>query len=229
MRGRGQGRKWTARAEMFFHTQIAAPNYFYQQILSALRISRLKLAAEIVSMQNPEEIIGQTNKWIKDVVIGCNFCPFAAREIKRSTVHYRVVSSSDRKICVQAFMEECKRLDTAPAIETTLVIFPAGFQKFESYLDLLGFAEKALKKSGYEGVYQVASFHPSYQFGGAPLHDPANYTNRSPYPMLQLLREEGVEKALAHYPDPEGIPERNIAFARQKGLAHMQALLKACL
>lgn len=180
-------------------------------------------------MQHPEEIIRQTKKWVADVVIGCNFCPFAAREVKRGTVHYRVERSADRKICLQAFREECLRLDEDRSIETTLIIYPAGFQKFESYLDMLSFAQRALKKDGYEGIYQVASFHPGYQFSGAPLHDPANYTNRSPFPMLQLLREDSVEKALAHHPDPEGIPERNIAFARQKGLAHMQALLKACL
>ncbi|MCW3075286.1 MAG: hypothetical protein JWP69_2355 [Flaviaesturariibacter sp.] len=180
-------------------------------------------------MLNPEEIIRQTQKWINDVVIGCNFCPFAAKEVKKGTVHYRVERTTDRKMAVQAFIEECKKLDSEPSIETTLLIFPAAFQKFEAYLDLLHFAERALKKERYEGIYQIASFHPAYQFGGAPLHDPGNYTNRSPYPMLQLLREDSVEKALERYPDPEGIPERNIAFARKKGLAHMQALLKACL
>jgi hypothetical protein len=175
------------------------------------------------------DIIRQTQKWIDDVVIGCSFCPFAAREVKRGTVHYRVERSTDRKTCLQAFVDECHRLTADPAIETTLIIFPVAFHRFSTYLQAMDMAQKALKKAGYVGIYQVASFHPDYQFGGAPLHDPGNYTNRSPYPMLQLLREDSVEKAVAAHPDPEGIPERNVAHARQKGLAHMQALLKACL
>jgi uncharacterized protein len=80
------------------------------------------------------------------------------------------------------------------------------------------------KKQGYEGVYQVASFHPNYLFAGSHENDAANYTNRSVYPMLHLLREEAVEKALEHYKDPETIPERNIQFAREKGLAYMKKL-----
>lgn len=179
-------------------------------------------------MAHTEDIIRQTQSWIQKVVIGCQFCPFAAKEMKRGTVHYRVEAATQRKQALQAFLNACNQLDKEAAIETTLLIFPSGFQAFDRYLDLAHFAEKALKKEGYEGIYQVASFHPQYQFDAAPLHDPANYTNRSPYPMLQLLREESVEKALANYPDPEGIPERNITVARQRGLAHMQALLKAC-
>ena len=178
-------------------------------------------------MLNEEDIVRQTQAWINKVVIGCNFCPFAAREVKKGTVHYRVEKTTDRKTAVQVFTAACKQLDEDRSIETILLIYPAAFHKFEAYLDLLGFAEKALKKEHYTGIYQIASFHPNYQFGGAPLHDPGNYTNRSPYPMLQLLREDSVEKAVAAHPDPEGIPERNIAYARKKGLAHMQALLKA--
>jgi hypothetical protein len=180
-------------------------------------------------MLNSEEIIRQTRQWILDVVIGCNFCPFAAKEVKRETVHYHVERSADRKICLQAFFEEAARLDGDKGIETTLIIFPAAFHKFDQFLDVVEMAEKGLNKKGYEGIYQVATFHPAYQFSGAPMHDPANYTNRSPYPMLQLLREDSVEKAVERHPDPEGIPERNVAFARKKGLAHMQALLKACI
>jgi hypothetical protein len=109
-------------------------------------------------------------------------------------------------------------------IETSFLIFPRAFSKFDDYLYLLSLAESFLKKKGYEGVYQVASFHPLYLFAGSDENDPANYTNRSIYPMLHLLREESIDKALENYNDPENIPERNINFAREKGLVYMKML-----
>ena len=96
------------------------------------------------------------------------------------------------------------------------------------YLDLVEMAEDLIEEEDYEGVYQVASFHPDYLFAGSDSEDPANYTNRSPYPMLHLLREESIEKALEHYSgDPDEIPERNIRFAREKGLAYMKRLFNS--
>jgi uncharacterized protein len=180
-------------------------------------------------MDTTETIIGHTKKWITCVVVGCNFCPFAAREVKRNSIHYEVEISSDLNVCLQAFLKECIRLDNEEAIETTLLIFPTAFQTFDAYLELLSLAEKALKKNGYEGIYQVASFHPSYRFADTQDDDAANYTNRSIYPMLHLLREEKIEQVLQHYPDPEQIPERNIQFAREKGIACMQMLRNSCL
>ncbi len=180
-------------------------------------------------MDKTENIISQTKKWIIDVVMGCNFCPFAARVIKMDTVHYQVERSADRKISGQSFLQECRRLDENKTIETSFLIFPETFGKFAVYLELVELAEKLLKKNGYEGVYQVASFHPLYRFAGAAENDAANYTNRSIYPMLHLLREDLLEVALQHYPAPEQIPERNISFARQKGEAYMKMLRDACL
>jgi hypothetical protein len=179
-------------------------------------------------MVTTEEIILQTRKWITDVVAACNFCPFVGRELKQNTIHYQVETAVDLANCLQAFLRECKRLDEEP-IETTLLILPEGFKKFDDYLELVELAEKLLKKDKYEGIYQVAGFHPLYAFAGAPADDAANYTNRSIYPMLHLLREESVEKALQKYPNAEQIPDRNIAFARAKGLAHMKMLRDACL
>ncbi len=180
-------------------------------------------------MINSEQVIIQTKKWITDVVSACNFCPFVAREIKQNSIHYQVEESADLKVCLQSFLNECIRLDETKSIATTLLILPNGFPVFKDYLELVELAENVLKKHGYEGIYQVASFHPMYVFAGAPANDAANYTNRSIYPMLHLLREESIEQALQSYPHPEKIPERNIAFTRLKGLAHMQMLRDACL
>ena len=180
-------------------------------------------------MEQTEQIIAQTKKWITDVVIGCNFCPFAAREMKRNTVHYIVSGAASMEESLSVFLEACRQLDQDENIETTLVIFPNQCNDFEEYLDLVEMAEELLEEEDYEGVYQVASFHPEYRFAGVAADDPANYTNRSPYPMLHLLREESLEKALEFYKgDPEEIPENNIRFAREKGLLYMKMLRDNC-
>jgi len=170
-------------------------------------------------------IIQQTKKWIIDVVIGCNFCPFAAKEIKRDTIQYEVLTDATTTSALQAVMTTVYQLDAAKHIETSLLIFPGSFELFEEYLYLLELAEKLLVKEKYEGIYQIASFHPKYLFAGSNENDPSNYTNRSPYPMLHFLREENLSKAIDSYPDIDEVPNRNIAFTREKGLRYMQQLL----
>jgi len=177
----------------------------------------------------PDKAIAQTRRWIVDVVVGCNFCPFAAREVKLDTIRYRVVMGKDPKEFLVAFVEECQHLNREDQVETTLLIFPEALDDFDDYLELLDEAQFLLERQGYEGVYQVASFHPQYRFADARGDDAANYTNRSPYPMLHLLREERVEQALQRYPNPEKIPENNVQVARQRGLQAMRALREACL
>lgn len=174
-----------------------------------------------------EQIISRTRKWIVDVVIGCNFCPFAANVVKQQTIFYKVETSSDLNICLDSFKNEMERLDNDVSIETSFLIFANAFEKFDDYLNLVALAEMLLKKNGYEGVYQVASFHPLYLFADSDENDPANYTNRSIYPMLHLLREESIDKALENYKSPESIPVRNINFAREKGLSYMKMLRDA--
>ncbi len=176
---------------------------------------------------NPEEIIDRTKKWIVDVVIGCNFCPFAANVVKQQTIFYKVEENTGREICLDSLVHEMGRLDNDPTIETSFLIFPNAFQQFDDYLNLVSLAEKLLKRKGYEGIYQLASFHPLYLFANSDENDPANYTNRSIYPMLHLLREESIGKALENYKDPESIPVRNINFAKEKGLAYMKLLRDA--
>ncbi|MFM2337774.1 MAG: hypothetical protein RL115_967 [Bacteroidota bacterium] len=180
-------------------------------------------------MLTAEDIIKQTKKWVADVVIGCNFCPFANAVIKQEKVFYRIVTSNDAEQCLMAVLEECKRLDNDSIYETTLLILPYGFDVFSQYLDLVSIAEQMLKQKKYEGIYQLASFHPNYIFSGSQEDDAANYTNRSPYPMLHILKEASIEMALENYKNPEDIPNKNVAFARTQGLAKMQALRKACM
>src|SRR5688572_8709772 len=176
---------------------------------------------------NPEQIIDRTKKWIIEVVIGCNFCPFAAKVVKQQAIFYKVDENIEIEICLASFVHEIERLDNDPTIETSFLIFPNTFQRFDDYLDLLSLAENLLKRKGYEGIYQLASFHPLYLFADSDESDPANYTNRSIYPMLHLLREESIDRALANYKDPESIPVRNINFAKEKGLAYLKMLRDA--
>lgn len=172
--------------------------------------------------------IADTQAWLQSVVIGHNICPFAKREMERGSIAYCVSHETAIESCLLQLMDECAHLDGDTRIETVLLIYPQAFAGFNDYLDFLYLAEALLQDQGYEGIYQLASFHPDYCFEGAAADDAANYTNRSPYPMLHLLRESSLEQAIAAYPDPENIPQRNIGLARKLGLAKMQAMLAAC-
>ncbi|ESS71244.1 hypothetical protein MGMO_115c00290 [Methyloglobulus morosus KoM1] len=179
-------------------------------------------------MATSHKIIKQTKKWIADVVVACHFCPFAAQVIKEQKVHYEVDTQIAMDGCMDAVLRELIRLDGDNNIETTFLIFPEAFAQFDDFLDLVTLAEKLLKRKGYAGIYQLASFHPLYRFAGSTDSDAANYTNRSVYPMLHLLREASIDKALEHYKNPEDIPAANIAFAQEKGLSSMKTLRESC-
>ncbi len=180
-------------------------------------------------MEINEQVIAQTKKWINEVVIGCNFCPFAARVIKQEAVHYKVEAATKMSTCLESFLTEVERLDNDDNIETSFVILPNAVNNFNDYLDLVSIAEELLKEKGYNGIYQLASFHPLYCFADSTTEDAADYTNRSVYPMLHLLRESSIDKALESYKHPENIPERNINFAREKGTVYMKMLRDSCL
>jgi hypothetical protein len=180
-------------------------------------------------MADEQTVITQTKNWIQKIVIGLNFCPFANREFKNNSIHYQVEQGTTRTDAREVLLKECKRLDKEKSIATTLIIFPNAFQEFDTYLQFVAFAEKLLQQKGYEGVYQLATFHPLYQFENSAPDDPANYTNRSIYPMLHLLREDDIHKAVQFYGNAEAIPEQNIQFAREKGEVYLKMLRDSCL
>ncbi len=180
-------------------------------------------------MAENSTIIAQTKKWITDVVVACNFCPFAAREVKRGSIHYQVLTDANAENCMETALNIMQLMDTDSSVETALLILPNDFENFEDYLDLIETAEALIEENDYEGIYQVASFHPQYMFAGAAADDPSNYTNRSPYPMLHFLREESVSKAVDGHPGIDDVPYNNIAFAKEKGLTYMQQLLAQCM
>lgn len=184
---------------------------------------------EITDKKSDPEIVIHTTTWIKNVVIGCNFCPFAAKALIRKTVRYVVVETTDFKTALTALANEFEFLNENENIETTFIIFSTGFTDFLQYLDLVDKGERLLAKENYEGVYQLASFHPQYLFAGSNGNDAANYTNRSPYPMLHILREDSITKALENFDDPDSIPEKNIDFAKTKGIEYMRLLAASCI
>lgn len=174
-------------------------------------------------------VIRQTKRWIEEVVIEQQFCPFAWRVYENQQIRYCVTQEVELEPSLQILIEEMVRLNQEPDIATSLLIFTCGFSAFEAFLDLLELGEKLLVAQGYQGVYQLASFHPQYCFQGVDSNDASNFTNRSPYPMLHVLREDSLEQVIQHYADVEQIPQRNIDHARCLGKDKLSAMLQACL
>ncbi len=175
-----------------------------------------------------QHIITATRAWLTSFIIAHNICPFARQVYENNSIRFAVVESDKLEDCLEALVEECQHLDAEAATETTLLIFANACGQFDEYLDLVTIAEQLLQDQGYEGIYQLASFHPDYCFAESNDDDPANYTNRSPYPMLHIIREASIERALQNYPNPERIPERNIELTRKLGLKKMQVQLATC-
>mgnify|MGYP000273466925 FL=1 len=172
-----------------------------------------------------QNAIEKTQQWIETIVVGLNFCPFAKRGLRKNAVRFILNESTDIQETLQQLIAECAFLDANPESETTLLILPNGFEDFLHYLDLTELAEDLLAEQGYEGVYQVASFHPEYCFADADSEDAANYTNRSPYPMLHLLREASLDVAIDNFPGIDSIPETNMQKARSLGAEFFQTML----
>ena len=162
--------------------------------------------------------IQRTKQWIQSFVIALNLCPFAKREMDNNTVKILVSPSITIENALTDFMVEIECLNLDQTIETTLLLFPHFLHDFFDYLDFVHLANTTLWKAGYEGIYQLATFHPKYHFHGTHVDDVTNYTNRSPYPMLHLLREDSLERAIAYYGDTEKIPEKNIILLQTLGL-----------
>lgn len=179
-------------------------------------------------MPRHEDLIACTELWLSSVIIKHTLCPFAKREFDAGTIAYHVIDTLDLREQLHRLIEHCAALDKDTDIETALLIFDGALSDFEDYLDFFSVAEDLLKAQGYEGVYQLASFHPDYCFAGAPAQDAANYTNRSPYPMVHILREASVEPAVRAHPNAAGIPARNIRHMQDMGLDAAQQLLANC-
>ncbi len=161
--------------------------------------------------------VEKVSEWLRNIVIGLNFCPFARKPYEEKRVNIAVCFAEDNDSILEAVLSELIKLEnhSADTLETTLLVLPRAFNDFLIFNDFLHVLEDVLQMEGFEGVFQIASFHPNYQFAGTKADDRENYTNRAPYPILHFLREESVEKALELHPDPDAIPEKNIQCLTQ--------------
>ncbi|MGB1010495.1 MAG: DUF1415 domain-containing protein [Thiolinea sp.] len=184
----------------------------------------------IHSPANAADIVAQTRYWLETVVVANNLCPFAQRPFQDERVRFIVTDSARAEFLLEDLLHELKRLHETPVeeLETTLLIHPGVLENFHDYNDFLDLVDELLVQEGFEGEFQIASFHPDYQFADTQFEDAENYTNRSPWPMLHILREASLETAIAAHPDVAGIPERNIALMEEMGSDELQANLERC-
>ena len=153
-------------------------------------------------------------RWVQAVVVRLNLCPFAAAPLRQGRVRFVESRGEVRPDVLEELLDEIELLD-ADVAATTLLVLPRHFSDFAEFLELVADAEELLEAVGRESDYQVASFHPDYVFADTPADDPANATNRAPFPTLHLLRCADVAHAIEQHPDTESIPQRNVALLRR--------------
>jgi len=167
-----------------------------------------------------------TRDWLESVVIELNLCPFAQREFVNNRVRFAISDANSELQLLQALESELQLLFGDTTIETTLVVHPQVLGEFGAYNQFLDLADGLLVQMNLEGVFQIASFHPDYQFAGTEPDDAENYTNRAPYPTLHILREASLAKAIASTPDIDQVPERNIQTMNALGAENMKRLFR---
>ena len=161
-------------------------------------------------MSETQKTITRVRRWIEKAVIGLNLCPFARSVYQQNKVRLIVSKSGRVDALMLELYQQCQYLIETPEIETTLLIIPYQLEEFAEFNQILDQVDALIEGYEWSGVFQIASFHPKYQFHNTNIEDRENWTNRSPFPILQILRETGVERALSGYPDPDRIPEKNI-------------------
>lgn len=173
----------------------------------------------------PETVISATQRWLEHAVIGLNLCPFAKAEHVHGRIRYVVSKACTHEALLDDLRSELLLLQQAgPEHETTLLIHPQVLQHFLDFNDFLAQADDLLDELQLDGILQIANFHPDYQFSGTEADDITNYTNRAPYPVLHLLRESSIDRAVQAFPEAEQIYERNMRTLEQLGLSGWQQL-----
>ena len=167
-------------------------------------------------MTDPETL---TRRWLQDCVLALDLCPFAAPVLRDKGLRIAVCSAADPAQQLRDFLFELDYLQEKPESEvaTTLLVLARGPAEFTAFLELLDAAQQLVAEAGLEGIIQLAHFHPAYLFASEPAADISHFTNRSPLPTLHLLRESMLTRVLASFPDPAGIPRRNIDTLRALG------------
>jgi hypothetical protein len=179
---------------------------------------------------NKQSVIDSTRRWIQSMVIGLGLCPFAQRVFEANKIRYVVTDAEDETALLDELANELKTLASAPLsiLETTLLIHPRALGSFLDYSDFLGPAEGLVKKLGLRGVIQIASFHPDYQFAGTAAGAVENFSNRTPHPMLHLLREDSITRVAGDPSELLKIPQRNSQTLRSLGREKILEILCGC-
>jgi uncharacterized protein len=175
-----------------------------------------------------EDPIAQTRRWLERAVIGLNLCPFAKAVYVKQQMRFVLSEATTTEALLDELTAELTLLSqTDPqAVDTTLLVHPRVLTDFLDYNDFLDRADAVVAALGLEGEIQVASFHPQYQFAGTYPDEMGNYTNRAPFPTLHLLREASIDRAVAAFPDPDVIVERNIATLEELGVEGWKRLME---
>jgi len=158
-----------------------------------------------------------TKNWVNRFIIDHDICPFAKKVLTHDQIDFYAIEETDIEECLIDVIAKLQQLRQSPEIETTLLIYEQSFSDFDDYLDFVAIANQLLEDQNLTDEFQIASFHPDYCFEGEDFSDAANFTNRSPFPMLHLLRQSSIEKGIEFYKNPELIPTKNIQRTRKMG------------
>ncbi len=183
---------------------------------------------QYISRMTTADIRQKTSDWVERFVVGLSLCPFASAPMRAGLVHITVSEARDEESLAADLVHEVEQLlaRSRAERETTLLVLPYLLSDFDDFLDFLDEMTLLWEEAQLDGILQLVSFHPDYQFADSEANDPANATNRSPFPMLHLLREESVTEVLDHHPDPEGIPLRNVELLRRMGDAGIREVVE---
>ena len=170
-----------------------------------------------MSSNTPDSVIKRVDDWLVNVVIGLNLCPFAKKPYKQKQIHLEICDASSEQDLLTALEQHISWLEKTDEakVETSILILTQSLDDFYDYNDFLDLADALIDQNQWRGIFQIASFHPDYQFGGTQPDDQENLTNRSPYPLLHILRETSLDKAVASHPNVDLIPEQNIIKMNQ--------------
>ncbi len=175
------------------------------------------------------DTITAVKQWVETVIINLNLCPFAKKVYVNDQVRFAFSAAENEEDLLLHLHTELKLIEEDKSIKTTLLIHPFILNDFNAYNQFLAYADNLLEEMDLTGIYQIASFHPDYQFANTQVNDVENFTNRSPYPVLHIINEADVELAISTHPDIDSIPIRNEQLMRDLGPEKMQAILQACL
>lgn len=177
---------------------------------------------------NGARAVEETRLWVEKMVIGLNLCPFAKRELVKNRIRFRVSQATREEALIEDLEQELVSLTENRDIETTLLIHPDVLTDFFDYNQFLPWANRLLGQLAMKGLFQIASFHPGYCFAYSEDDAISNFTNRSPYPMLHIIREDSLAEAVANYAEADKIPDRNCELLEAMGDDAVKKLLASC-